>query len=116
MFSGASKQCINTTGSSWLCRVVAIFIAIEVLFCFQRLPTLVFLLSVYSVLHSLTLSPCITNKKITGFRQNSLRGVAKIGEMCTEMALKDFLFLTTISAWSPKELWGHLKTRYSLQN
>ena len=43
------KQCTNTTEQ--LIALWANFIAIEVLFCFQRLPALVFLLSVYLVRH-----------------------------------------------------------------
>ncbi|MCJ1270238.1 hypothetical protein MMC22_010134 [Lobaria immixta] len=42
--------------------------------------------------------------------------VAKIGRMCTETVQKEFLALKPLTTWTPKDLWDHLKTRYTLQN
>ena len=36
--------------------------------------------------------------------------------MCTETVQKEFLSVKVSREWTPKELWDHLKTRYTLQN
>ena len=36
--------------------------------------------------------------------------------MCTETVQKEFLSQRNLAIWTPKELWDHLRTRYTLQN
>ena len=54
--------------------------------------------------------------KIKDHTDDVRRTVAKIGRMCTETVQKEFLTLKPLTAWIPKDLWDHLKTRYTLQN
>ncbi len=36
--------------------------------------------------------------------------------MCTDTVQKEFLSVNALKEWTPKNLWKHLKTRYTLQN
>ena len=55
-------------------------------------------------------------EKICEFQDNARKAVAKIGKMCTDTVQKEFLSVKASREWTPKELWSHLKTRYTLQN
>ena len=53
------------------------------------------------------------------FDEKERRVVGKIGKMCTDDVQQEFLAMKDISkneSWTPKELWNHLKTRYTLKN
>lgn len=54
--------------------------------------------------------------KIKEHTDDTRRTVAKIGRMCTETVQKEFLVSKPLTTWTPKDLWDHLKTRYTLQN
>ena len=56
------------------------------------------------------------DEKICEFQDNARKAIAKIGKMCTETVQKEFLSVKVSREWTPKELWDHLKTRYTLQN
>ena len=56
------------------------------------------------------------DEKICEFQDNARKAIAKIGKMCTETVQKEFLSVKASREWTPKELWNHLKTRYTLQN
>ena len=53
--------------------------------------------------------------KIKEHTDDARRTVAKIGRMGTGTVQKEFLALKPLT-WNPKDLWDHLKTRYTLQN
>ena len=55
-------------------------------------------------------------EKICEFEDNARKAIAKIGKMCTETVQKEFLSVKASRYWTPKDLWDHLKTRYTLQN
>lgn len=53
------------------------------------------------------------------FDEKERRVVGKIGKMCTDDVQQEFLAMKDVSkkeSWTPKELWEHLKTRYTLKN
>ena len=58
----------------------------------------------------------IRQEMIVEFEDNACKAIAKIGKMCTDMVQKEFLSVKTSSKWTPKDLWAHLKIRYTLQN
>ena len=58
----------------------------------------------------------VREKKICEFQDNARKAVAKIGKMYTDIVQKEFLFVKASREWTSKELWSHLKTRYTLQN
>ncbi len=55
-------------------------------------------------------------EKICKFQDNARKAVAKIGKRCTDKVQKEFLSVKASREWTPKKLWSHLKTRYTLQN
>ena len=54
--------------------------------------------------------------KFKEFSDDARCTVAKMGCICTETVQKEFLALKSLTTWNPKDLWEHLKTRYTLQN
>ncbi len=50
------------------------------------------------------------------FEDNAEKAVAQIGKMCTDTVQKEFLLVKASKERTPKDLWKHLKTRYTLQN
>lgn len=54
--------------------------------------------------------------KVKKFSDDTRWTVAKVGRMCTETVEKEFSALKSLTTWTPKELWDHLQTRYTLQN
>ncbi len=53
------------------------------------------------------------------FNEKEQRVVAKIGKRCTDDVQQKFLAMKDIlknKSWTPKELWNHLKTQYTLKN
>ena len=56
------------------------------------------------------------DEKICEFQDNARKVIAKIGKMYTEIVQKEFLSIKASRKWIAKELWDHLKTRYTLQN
>ena len=56
------------------------------------------------------------DEKICEFQDNARKAIAKIGKMCTETVQKEFLSVKASREWTPKKLWDHQKTRYTLQN
>ncbi len=53
------------------------------------------------------------------FVKKKQRVVGKIGKMCTDNVQQEFLAMkdyTKNEAWTPKTLWEHLKTQYTLKN
>ena len=59
---------------------------------------------------------CAREEKIIKFQDNARKTIAKIGKMCTDTVQKEFLLVKASSKWTLKDLWNHLKTRYTLQN
>ena len=55
-------------------------------------------------------------EKICEFQDNTRKAVAKIEKMCTDTVQKEFFSIKTLREWTPKKLWSHLKTQYTLQN
>ncbi len=55
-------------------------------------------------------------EKICEFQDNARKAVAKIGKMCTDTVRKEFFSVKASREVTSKELWSHLKTRYTLQN
>ena len=53
--------------------------------------------------------------KICEFEDNAQKAVAKIG-MFTDTVQKGFHLVKASKKWTLKDLWKHLKTRYTLQN
>ena len=53
------------------------------------------------------------------FLEKQRRVVGKIGKMCTDDVQQEFLSMRDLAngaVWDPKDLWEHLKTRYTLKN
>ena len=53
------------------------------------------------------------------FEEKQRRVVGKIGKMCTDDVQQEFLSMRDLAngeIWNPKDLWEHLKTRYTLKN
>ena len=53
------------------------------------------------------------------FSEKQRRVVGKIGKMCTDDVQQEFLSMRDLAnggIWDPKDLWEHLKTRYTLRN
>ena len=55
-------------------------------------------------------------EKICEFQDNACKAVAKIENMCTGTVQNEFLSVKASREWTPKDLWSHLKTRYTLKN
>lgn len=53
-------------------------------------------------------------EKVIDFEDNAHKAITKIGKMCTDMVQKEFLSVKALKEWAPKDLWDHLKTRYTL--
>lgn len=54
---------------------------------------------------------------ICEFQDNACKAIAKTGKMCTiDTVRMEFLSVKASKEWTPKELWNHLKIRYTLQN
>ncbi len=53
-------------------------------------------------------------EKICEFKDNSRKAEAKIGKMCSDTVKKEFFSVKASREWTPKELWSHLKTQYTL--
>ena len=52
--------------------------------------------------------------KICEFEDNVRITVSKIGKMCTDTVQKEFFLVKTSKQWTPKDLWKHLNTRYTM--
>ena len=53
------------------------------------------------------------------FSEKQTKVVGKIGKMCTDDVQQEFLLMRDLAnggIWDPKDLWEHLKTRYTLRN
>ena len=56
----------------------------------------------------------IQQEKIVKFEDNAHKAIAKIGKMCTYIIQKEFFSVKTSGKWTPKYVWDHLKTWYTL--